>query len=34
MIAIEEALEIVEVWLNTPFDCGRHLTRIQKIDAQ
>ncbi len=33
MIAIEEALEIVELWLNTPFDGGRHLTRIQKIDA-
>ena len=34
MIAIEEALEIVELWLNTPFEGGRHLTRIQKIDAQ
>jgi ribose 5-phosphate isomerase B len=34
MIAIEEALEIVELWLNTPFDGGRHLTRIQKIDAE
>ena len=34
MMAIEEALEIVELWLNTPFDGGRHLTRTQKIDAQ
>jgi ribose 5-phosphate isomerase B len=34
MIAIEEALEIVELWLNTPFDGGRHLARIQKIDAE
>jgi len=34
MIAIEEALEIVELWLNTPFDGGRHFTRIQKIDAE
>jgi ribose 5-phosphate isomerase B len=34
MMAIEEALEIVELWLNTPFDGGRHLTRIQKIDAE
>jgi len=33
MISIEEALEIVELWLNTPFDAGRHLARIQKIDA-
>jgi ribose 5-phosphate isomerase B len=34
MISIEEALEIVELWLATPFDGGRHLIRIQKIDAE
>ncbi|MGA2171691.1 MAG: ribose 5-phosphate isomerase B [Sedimentisphaerales bacterium] len=34
MISIEEALEIVELWLNTPFEGGRHLQRIQKIDAE
>jgi ribose 5-phosphate isomerase B len=34
MIAIEEALEIIELWLATPFDGGRHLARIKKIDAQ
>lgn len=34
MMAIEEALEIVELWLNTPFEGGRHLTRIRKIDAE
>lgn len=34
MMSIDEALEIVELWLNTPFDGGRHLTRIQKIDAE
>jgi ribose 5-phosphate isomerase B len=34
MISIEEALEIVELWLATPFDAGRHLPRIQKIDAE
>ena len=34
MLAIEEVIEIVELWLNTPFDGGRHLGRIQKIDAQ
>jgi ribose 5-phosphate isomerase B len=34
MMALDEAIEIVELWLNTPFDAGRHLTRIQKIDAE
>ena len=34
MMSIEEALKIVELWLNTPFDGGRHLTRIKKIDAE
>ena len=34
MMSISEALEIVELWLATPFDGGRHLTRIQKIDAE
>ncbi len=32
-ISEAEALKIVRVWLNTAFDGGRHLTRIQKIDA-
>ncbi len=32
MISIEEAIEIVEIWLDTPFDGGRHLKRIQQID--
>ena len=27
------ALRIVEIWLTTPFDGGRHLTRIQKIES-
>ncbi|MGD0077900.1 MAG: ribose 5-phosphate isomerase B [Sedimentisphaerales bacterium] len=34
MMHISEALEIVELWLATPFEGGRHLTRIQKIDAE
>jgi ribose 5-phosphate isomerase B len=34
MMSIEEALEIVELWLNTSFEGGRHLARIQKIDAE
>jgi ribose 5-phosphate isomerase B len=28
----EEAIKIVNVWLNTAFEGGRHLARIQKID--
>ena len=32
-ITENEALNIVRVWLNTPFEGGRHLARIQKIDA-
>ena len=27
-----EALEIVRVWLNTPFEGGRHVRRIQLLD--
>ena len=29
-----EALHLVRVWLATPFEGGRHLTRINKIDAK
>jgi ribose 5-phosphate isomerase B len=32
MMAAEEALEITDLWLATPFDGGRHLRRIQMID--
>lgn len=32
-ISEEEALKIVRVWLATAFEGGRHLGRIQKIDA-
>jgi ribose 5-phosphate isomerase B len=28
-----EALHIVKVWLATPFEGGRHVARINKIDA-
>ena len=31
MISLGEALEIVAVWLETPFEGGRHLRRIQII---
>jgi ribose 5-phosphate isomerase B len=33
LIAEETALEIVRVWLETPFDGGRHVRRIQLLDA-
>ena len=30
-ISIEEAIEMVDVFLNTPFEGGRHATRVDKI---
>ncbi|MFP4037050.1 MAG: RpiB/LacA/LacB family sugar-phosphate isomerase, partial [Desulfobacteraceae bacterium] len=32
MVPLDLALEIVRVWLETPFDGGRHLRRIKQID--
>ena len=32
MMALETALEIVRIWLDTPFEGGRHVRRIQMID--
>lgn len=32
-ITQEDALQIVDTWLNTEFDGGRHQPRIDKIDA-
>ncbi len=34
MITEEAALEIVHVWLETPFEGGRHLHRIQLLDLE
>ena len=34
MISVETALDIVDVWLNTPFEGGRHARRIQQIDTE
>jgi ribose 5-phosphate isomerase B len=34
MVSVEEALEIVDVWLATPFVGGRHAERIRQIDAR
>jgi ribose 5-phosphate isomerase B len=33
MMPLELAMEIVKVWLDTPFAGGRHALRIQEIDA-
>jgi ribose 5-phosphate isomerase B len=33
MISAEQALSIVDIWLKTPFDGGRHTPRVRKVDA-
>jgi ribose 5-phosphate isomerase B len=33
MLPVELALEIIKVWLDTPFAGGRHAQRIREIDA-
>lgn len=33
MVSREEAIAILDTWLTTPFDGGRHLRRIEEIDA-
>jgi ribose 5-phosphate isomerase B len=33
MMPLETALEIVRIWLDAPFDGGRHLRRIRMIDG-
>ena len=32
MLAIEEVLEIIELWLNTDYQGGRHQSRIDMLD--
>ncbi|MDB5242554.1 MAG: ribose-5-phosphate isomerase [Spirosoma sp.] len=32
MMTEEMALRIVQIWLDTPFEGGRHLVRIQELD--
>ena len=34
MLTEEAALEIVRIWLETPFEGGRHLRRIQLLDLE
>jgi ribose 5-phosphate isomerase B len=33
MVSEELAIQILETWLDTPFDGGRHQRRIEEIDA-
>lgn len=33
LMPLETALEIVRIWLDAPFDGGRHLRRIRMIDG-
>lgn len=33
MMPLETALAIVDLWLATPFEGGRHIGRIRKLDA-
>ena len=32
MVTEEMALQMVQIWLDTPFEGGRHLIRIQELD--
>lgn len=32
MMTVEEALEIVDLWLVTKFEGGRHIQRLEKLD--
>lgn len=34
MVSEELALQIVRLWLETPFEGGRHVARIRKIDGE
>ena len=33
LMSIETAIEIVRIWLETPFEGGRHERRIAQIDS-
>ncbi len=32
MVSMHDVYEIIDIWLNTPFEGGRHITRIEKLD--
>jgi ribose 5-phosphate isomerase RpiB len=31
-VTVEEAIEMVDVFINTPFEGGRHQRRVEKIN--
>lgn len=33
MMSEETALELVKIWLDTPFEGGRHIARIEQLDT-
>lgn len=33
MISFEIALQVLDIWLKTPFDGGRHARRVQELDC-
>ncbi len=33
MVALDQAIEIVDTWLDTEFEGGRHIPRIEKIES-
>jgi len=32
MVSMHDVYEIIDIWLNTPFEGGRHIARIEKMD--
>jgi ribose 5-phosphate isomerase B len=32
-VSLEDALRFVQIWLTTPFEGGRHIARLRKIDG-
>lgn len=32
MVSLHDVYEIIDIWLNTPFEGGRHQKRIEKLD--
>jgi ribose 5-phosphate isomerase B len=32
LVAEDQVLAIVDLWLSTPFEAGRHVARIRKLD--
>ncbi len=34
MVTLEKAIQIVDTWLSTKFEGGRHISRIDKIEKE